>query len=199
MDHFPTHTTTTILNRLRTPSDAEAWSAFDARYRPVLRSFTARMFGLSQDQADEAAQETLTRFALALAAGKYERGRGRLRSWMISMARNVALELRRHRAYAPLEPGGDHDPEGPTAQATWDEEQRREVVRQAWRILREGSRFDERTLRCFELTVLHDVPVEAAAAQCAMTADDVYVARTRVRQRLATIEGELRAALDEDA
>jgi DNA-directed RNA polymerase specialized sigma24 family protein len=65
-------------------------------------------------------------------------------------------------------------------------------------MLRDESEFDDRTLGAFELSSLRGVPVAETAAQCGMSLDQVYVARSRVTKRLRSLVEELTAAFEED-
>ena len=56
-----TRTTTAMLDALHDPENALVWETFDKRYRPILIGF-ARNLGLSEQDAADIAQETLTRF-----------------------------------------------------------------------------------------------------------------------------------------
>ena len=87
-------TNTELLAQLRTASGEVAWQRFSERYRPMLTAF-ARQAGLKSDAAEDVAQQTLLAFYEALRAGKYERDKGRLRSWLYGIARNTLRNWRR--------------------------------------------------------------------------------------------------------
>jgi len=87
----------------RGPADPEKdaiWREFPGRYQPVLVAF-ARRFGLTHDQAEDAPQGALLRFVEEYRAGRYERSRGRLRSWIFTIARARILK-RMGQSYANL-------------------------------------------------------------------------------------------------
>jgi len=71
-------TTTRLLEGLCDPEDEALWCEFDAQYRPILVGF-ARRLGLNVEDAADLAQETLVRFVEAYRAGRYDRGKARLR------------------------------------------------------------------------------------------------------------------------
>lgn len=197
MDAIPTQTSTLLLQQLAATGDQSTWRLFDARYRPVLAGYLRRSFTLRHDEAEEAAQETLAQFALAYRAGKYQREKGRLRSWLMGIARNVAHAARRARRGVSA---GDFEPPDPVHQeAVWDQEQSRHIAVQAWDALRANSRFDERTLRAFEFAQLRGMDTAAVAATCSMSEDEVYVAKSRVARKLQQIEMQLREAYEVDS
>ena len=96
-----TRTTTALLEALLDPADDEVWQDFDRRYRPILIAFAQRL-GLPDE---DAAQDTLTRFVRSYREGKYDRDRGRLRSWIIGIARHCIYDIHQHRATNPKRGG----------------------------------------------------------------------------------------------
>lgn len=122
-------TSTSLLEGLRDRGNQSAWSAFCSRYRPLLVRFGQRM-GLGDQDAQDAAQETLLAFIENYGQGKYQRDKGRLRNWLLGIARNKVLYLRRQRGrqVQPRDQTGQtisFDPAGPaeareTAIAAWE-------------------------------------------------------------------------------
>lgn len=188
-------TTTQLLEALRDPSDRPAWEHLDRRFRPVIAGFTRRL-GLTESEAEEAAQQTLYEFARAYRDGRYERERGRLSSWILGIAHHTALRtLRDRRRAASL----DEDQADESAlRSIWSEERDRVILMQALGKLRDDSSIDDRTLLVFELTALRGVPTGEAAAQAGMTADQVYVARSRLVKRLREAVAVMTGAFEED-
>lgn len=192
-------TTTVLLESLKDPAQATVWNEFDARFRPLLTAFAARL-GLEGSDAEEVAQETLVEFVEAYRAGKYDRTRGRLSSWIISIARHKVSH--RHRALGRAEGvRGDSAmvdlADDSQLVAVWKDEQQRMIVVQAMETLRAG-RTREPTIRAFELFAIRGVPAEQVALDCGMTVDEVYTAKSRVTTRLRGIVDELTAAWRED-
>jgi DNA-directed RNA polymerase specialized sigma24 family protein len=74
-------TSTTLLEALHDPSDEAAWRRFRTRYEPLLRSY-ARRVGLFDADAQDVAADTLATFLTAYRAGRYDRTRARLKSWL---------------------------------------------------------------------------------------------------------------------
>lgn len=193
-------TTTLLLESLKDPAQDAVWREFDLRYRPLLVSF-GRSLGLSPEDAEEVAQESLTGFVRAYRQGKYSRERGRLSSWIIAIARNRIADRRRVLAKRAGQRGESamidlrND-----AQLTqlWETERRRNIYFRALDMLREGGKTEERTMLAFELVTLRGVPAQSAAAECGMSVDEVYVAKNRVTKRLRAIVEKLTAAYAED-
>ncbi len=186
-------TTTLLLDSLKDERNARAWEEFDVRYRRVIEDF-AKSLGLREEDAQEVAQQTLADFVQAYRAGRYDRGRGRLHSWIIGIAQNKVVDVFRSKARA-----------GPQASETsmadlsdthrltqiWDDQLKKTILQRALERLQSETNFDAKTLRAFELVALRDVSVEAAAEECGMKPSDVYVAKHRSLKRLREIVAEI--------
>lgn len=193
---FPTRTSTSFLEDLHDPSATEAWREFDRRYTPIITGF-ARHLGLGEADAADVAQETVVAFLSEYRSGGYSRDRGRLRSWLLAMARSrIALVRRRGvRHSASLEVGEAPEPcDDRTLEAIWETQRRRELLRQAMDQLRTTTRIDARTIRAFELLCIHRMAPEVVADELGMQVRDVYVSKFRVAQRLRTIVASLQTA-----
>lgn len=193
-------TTTVLLDSLKDPARDSVWVEFDARYRPILTAF-GRQFGLNRADAEEVAQETLAEFLRAYREGKYDRTKGRLSSWIISIAQNRALMRRRSLARRAALRGDSAlvDLRNPAhLTQVWRAEQERAIFARAWEALRATGRTSDRTLEAFELVAMRGVPSEAVAAQCGITIDEVYAAKNRVTTRLRELIEELTRAYEEE-
>lgn len=194
-------TTTLMLDELRDESRPEGWRRFSERYWPVLCGFGVKL-GLNDADAADAAQWTLMQFLNEFRAGRYERARGRLSSFIIGIARNRILALRRE-ARARQGRGGDVDladelPDEATLTNIWENERRRMILDEAISQLRDSPRLAPGTFAAFELVALRGVPADEAARQASMTLNDVYVARSRCTRRLRELVGEITEAWDQD-
>ena len=59
-DSIPTRAS--LLLRIRKAEDADAWQQFVDRYRPLIVGYARNTFGLTAEDAEDAAQETLNAF-----------------------------------------------------------------------------------------------------------------------------------------
>lgn len=184
-----TITTTELLDGLYDSGNRSAWTEFDNRYRPILYGFLRRM-GISDADAADVAQETLARFVQDYRARKYDRNKGRLRSWLIGIARCRLADLQRdvgRRGVIHGESAIAGLPDDPADESVWEAEERRVIFEQAIRELRETTRFNERTIEAFERVVLRHEPVEQVAAQLGLSPQEIYNAKNRVVDRLREI------------
>ncbi len=179
-------TTTLLLSRLHNSDDVEAWKLFDDRFRQVVVSVGVRM-GLGESDAEEAAQETLVQAVRDYQAGRYDRSRGRLSSWIVAIAHHRISDAKRRRRReqgAPFEtPVGDSPVVSEVAEA-FELALERRIFEEAWSRLQTEGGSDRKTILAFELTAMRGVPAKEAAAQTGLSVEQVYVAKNRVAHRL---------------
>ena len=179
-------TTSALLDGLHDESNHTVWEEFDRRYRPILLRF-ARRLGLDENDAADVAQETLLRFLRAYRAGEYHRGKGRLRSWLVGIAKYRIADLRRAAARRKVTRGqsaigdvpGDDELEG-----IWIAEEHQVIFNRALEDLRQTTRIADATLDAFERLVVRHESVETVAAGLEMTPQEVYDAKSRVVAKL---------------
>jgi len=139
------------------------------------------------------------RFLRKYREGAYRRERGRLRAWILTIARNCVIDLHRERARRREQRGLsalDELPGEAELEATWDAECERAIVRRALEELRSRSGFDERTVTAFERVAFHHEAPAEVAASLGLTVDSVYAAKSRCVRRLRAIVGELEAVYE---
>lgn len=188
-----TTTNTVLLEGLQDPKNEDVWREFDARYRPVVLAF-ARRLGLDDADAADAAQEAMLEFVQGYRAGKYERSRGRLRSWIFGIAKHRAADIRRssaRRREARGESAIVSVPSDDRQTEIWEEEWRRAIIQHAMTELRAATKVNPKTIRAFELVALGGRRPAEVAEELEMTVNDVYVARSRVLDKLQSIISEL--------
>jgi len=192
-------TTTALLAGLQDETNEAVWEEFDRRYRPIIFAY-ARRLGLSEDEAGDVAQDALLRFIQEYRAGKYDRQRGRLRSWIIGIVKYRVADLKRSKL-SRREFRGESAimdiPRDDELAALWEDERRRVLLRQAVDELRCGSRLNEKTVRAFEMFALEQTAAPAVAAALGIGVQDVYVAKNRVAARLREILERLERIFDD--
>lgn len=188
-----TQTTTQLLNDLRHRSNDAAWSEFDGRYRPILIALAER-YGVRPSDSADVAQDVLAEFARAYAQGGYDRERGRLRMWLIGIARRRIADHLRQRARRPelsLSAEIVDLPEDAELEQVWDIEHRRSVFVAAFGMLRASMKMSPQTVRVFEMHVVEGQSVEATVAALGVTAHDVYQAKSRCLGRMRELCAEV--------
>jgi RNA polymerase sigma-70 factor (ECF subfamily) len=176
-----TQTSTTLLNTLLAePADQGAWRTFCDRYGPAVYRF-ARRQGLAEADADEVLSDTLTTFFEAYRAGRYERQRGRLRTWVFGIAMNKAREMRRTLARNRPTDSLEHLTDEPATDAPdteFEDDVERTIAFQCLDHVR--TRVAPLTYQAFDLYVLKGRPPDEVARVLGIDTPKVYVAKSRV-------------------
>lgn len=179
-------TRASLLIRVRDPADQAAWHEFVEIYRPVVLRL-ARQKGMQQADADDVAQQIL--LSIARAVESYDSERGRFRAWLNRVAHNAILNAITRakpdrgagdtRVLAILDQQEAHDgPESDLLRL----EYRREVFRWAARQVRQE--FHEDTWNAFWRTAVDGQECEVVAKELGKKRGAIYVARSRVTQRI---------------
>lgn len=191
-----TVTNTELLNGLRRSDNRMVWQQFVERYQPVIERYAVR-FGLSQADAQDAAQQALIEFSASYQAGKYDREQGRLRSWLFGIARNQMRNLRRKRGRGERQVIDetnatgffDRLPDDDELEKAWDEEWRQSVVRQCLEEVR--REVDAKTIEAFELFAWKGFSAQEVAARLEMTPNAVFIAKHRVLRRIRELADQM--------
>ena len=194
-----TRTTSTLLSDLHQPGNQLAWEQIHARYHPVLIN-VARRAGLADADAADVAQDTLADLFRSLMEKRYDRSKGRLRQWLLGIARLRIADTRRKRASAGdtfVDTISDHADEAEWTQA-WDAEQRTVILNQAIELLRQSDKLQPHTLAAFEMTALRNMPAAQVAAELKLSTQEVYLAKSRCLERVRAIIAELDQAYSDD-
>ena len=197
MTDFP-ETRESLLLQLSSPANREAWDRFVALYRPVIYRL-ARRRGMQDADAQDLTQQVFVAVASAIARFEKQEGSGGLRHWLRRIAGNAIINAlsRRPRDRAT---GGTSVQELLAEQRGGDDESateieleyRRELYLQAAAIVRGDVESD--TWRAFELTVIENRPIEAAALELNKPVGVIYAARSRIMRRLRDAVKELERA-----
>src|SRR6188474_2800745 len=89
-------TTTQLLEPLRSRAASAAWGTLVERYEPVLIG-VARRLGLGEADAADASQQTLLDVVRELRAERFDRSRGGLRRWTLTVLRHRVADIIRSR------------------------------------------------------------------------------------------------------
>ncbi len=175
-------TSVSLLERLRRPAEAEAWSRFVRLYTPLLHSWANRL-GLTGADADDLVQEVLTLLVKKLPEFAYD-PRQRFRGWLWTVTLNQFRAGRRRKSL-PLEDGEDRlaDLAGDDARDELEQaEYRRYLIGRALKLMRDE--FQPSTWRAFWECAAEGRTAAVVAGRLGITVDAVYAAKSRVLRRL---------------
>jgi RNA polymerase sigma-70 factor (ECF subfamily) len=193
-------TRASLILRLPSAADAEAWQEFVTLYEPFIYRF-ARRGGLQDADASELVQNVMLAVARAVGRWKPDPARARFRTWLFRIARNQlrdALDaLHRHDRFRSAP--NDSTLHRVSAPEEFTEEQirteaRREVFRSAAERIRPAVK--ESTWQAFWLTAVEARDADSVARELGLSPAAVYIARSRI---LARLRHEVRRWENDDA
>lgn len=186
MTKFP-ETRASLLVKVKSLDDQEAWEIFADTYQPVVYRM-ARMRGMQDADALDLVQDVLVRVSAAIE--NFEKRPGvQFRNWLGRIAKNAILSALSRSPRETGEGGPDSNnmleelPGQPNPLAKQlAEEVRREQFLRAAAIVR--ADVNRETWLAFERTAIQRMSCEDAALELGKTIGTIYAARSRVFQRL---------------
>jgi RNA polymerase sigma-70 factor (ECF subfamily) len=177
-----------LIMRLPSQSDVDAWSEFSLIYEPMLYRFGRRR-GLQDADARELVQSVMISVARAVERWEPNREKARFRTWLFRIARNQWLNMATKRRL-DVATGRTTDLFLLHAQVEESEEDclleyRREVFRLAAAHVRDS--IQPATWEAFWRTSVLDIAADQVAKELGMSTGAVYIARYRVTQRLKSL------------
>lgn len=184
-------TSLSILERARSRDGESAWRAFAAIYSPLLRTWIAR-YEVAENDADDLVQEVLLFVGEHLPDFEHNGRTGAFRNWLRQALVYRLRKFWNDRRRRPAGYGtGDsravdllnelEDPKSSQSQL-WNREHDRHVLSQLMSQLR--SEFAGTTWEAFRLTAIEGEKASDVTEKLGMTANAVWVAKSRVMRRL---------------
>jgi RNA polymerase sigma-70 factor (ECF subfamily) len=172
----------TLLMKLRQPGAQDAWRHFVLLYTPLLQAW-ARRLGLQDQDTADLLQEVFAVLVRKLPEFDYDRDRS-FRAWLRAVLVNKWREGRR-RVVVASTAGLDPLPEPQVAaddELLAEAEYRQHLVQRALQLV-QGD-FQPTTWQAFQECVLAGKPAAAVARALGLSVNAVYLAKSRVVQRL---------------
>jgi RNA polymerase sigma-70 factor (ECF subfamily) len=181
-------TRSTLLLRVRNPSDTKAWGEFVTLYQPLLTAYV-RQRGLGEEDARDVVQDVFARLVKSLPEFELERHRGRFRSWLWQVCQSALCDwARRQRRRTRAEgawlkrlsespPSDGHD-----SDADWVRLHRRRIV--SFALEQVKARSQATTWACFEDHLLKRKPSVEVARDLGVTANAVNINSSRILDRI---------------
>ncbi|MFH0983144.1 MAG: sigma-70 family RNA polymerase sigma factor [Planctomycetota bacterium] len=183
-------TRATLLMRIKDPRDTVAWREFHALYAPLLYRY-ARARGLTVADAEEVRDRCLATLARRMTTFEYDRHKGRFQAWLGQLVHNQVTDLLRRRC-VPV--AGSRiartvpDPR-PTPDELWERQWRRQHLKHCVEHVKVSV--SERNYRAFCMLLFEECSVQEVCHRLGMSSGQVYVAKSRVLQRVRERLGEL--------
>jgi RNA polymerase sigma-70 factor (ECF subfamily) len=179
-----------LFDRLCQPGAAQAdWDRLFSIYAPLLRGWLLR-YPFQGADVDDLVQDVLAVVIRKLPQFRHNGRDGAFRAWLRGVLVNQVRHFyRRRRAHPePADPQDEESPllllEQPDSELArrWDEEHDRHVMGRLLDLIR--TEFAETTWQAFERAVVQGRAAAEVAAELGLTANAVWIARSRVTRRL---------------
>jgi RNA polymerase sigma-70 factor (ECF subfamily) len=187
-----------LLVRIQDPRDERAWTEFVEIYEPVVYRI-ARHKGLQDADAAELTQEVFLAVAAAIRRWEPDPARGKFRTWLFRIARNLIINSVAARRRHPQGTGDtgflarlEEEPAPAGADSVLlDQEYKRELFR--WAAERIRGEFRDPTWQAFWLTSVEGQEIRHVAESLGLSTGAVYIARSRImarlREKIEALEG----------
>jgi RNA polymerase sigma-70 factor, ECF subfamily len=178
-----------LLARLGDQHDRAAWHEFCHRYGELIRNF-ARHQDLQPADCDDVLQDVLVALTTAMPGFRYDKSRGRFRSYLKTIALNAIFARRKaRRREVAIDDVKSSAPglavKNEAIERIWDLQWRQYHLRHAMRQI--SAEFNEADRAAFTQYAINGLGAEETADALKMSVDQVYQAKSRILKRLSAI------------
>ena len=181
-------TRASLILRLGNPADDLAWAEFLQIYEPILFRLASR-WGLQDADAREVVQETLLGVSKSIHRFSADENGASFRRWLSAITRN---KLADHLAKRSKQEHGSGDSDvylwlnqqaaDDSNASVWDWSEKREVF--SWAATKVRQQVTQRTWQAFHRSSVLGEDIKLVAEDLGMREGMIYVARSRVMNRL---------------
>jgi RNA polymerase sigma factor (sigma-70 family) len=185
-------TRASLIGRLADLGDTFTWQEFFETYWGLIYG-VARKAGLSDADAQDVVQETMSSVAKHMPTFRYDPAKGSFKAWLLKLTRwRIVDQVRKRReGYPRPRPDSSSrtdtvaripDPASLLPDAVWEEEWEANLVNAALAKLR--RKVDPEKFQIFDFYVNKDWPAEKVAARFQVSVEQVYMAKHRITEML---------------
>jgi RNA polymerase sigma-70 factor (ECF subfamily) len=172
-----------LLDRLRSYKDHEAWQEFSGLYELLIRRWVGRLVS-RPDSVDDITQEVLKALVEELPHFRHNLRKGAFRAWLRSITIHRVRRHWRDQQPTPAQLSDARDLEDPRSALSglWDIEHDRYVVQELLKRIRPV--LDDRTWDIFQRLVFRGCSPREIARDLECSPNVVYIAKSHVLKRL---------------
>lgn len=191
-DRETLRTRASLIDKLADLSNQAGWREFFDTYWGLIYG-VARKAGLSDADAQDVVQDTMSSVARQMPTFRYDPARGSFKGWLLTLTRwRIVDRLRKKRVDykepPPESPTGTDviaqipDPASLLPDAVWEKEWEANLVQAAKANLR--RKVDPQKLQIFDFYVTKEWPAEKVAEKFQVAIEQVYLAKHRITEML---------------
>lgn len=176
-----------LIEKIKDPRDAEAWSEFAEIYYPLVFGICRRK-GLQHADATDIAQEVLSRVANAVGSYRHDQPGATFRGWLYRITRNLTVDFFRRKGRDPLAKAAPQHDLHEIQEPSLEESQefhfafRKHLFTVVAKVVQ--HQVHPQTWAAFWKTEIEHMDVVGASEELSMTRGAIYVARSRVIAKL---------------
>ena len=178
-------TSLSLLEHVQQSPDDSAWQRLVDLYTPLIRVWLKRYALLDQD-IDDLVQEVLTVVVRKVPEFQRNSQTGSFRRWLRTITVNCLRTFWRSQRYRPKMANKEGfaqildqlEDANSALSEVWDREHDDHVARRLLEMVR--PRFEPKTWLAFQRVALEEIPVDEVASELGMTANAVFIAKSRV-------------------
>ena len=181
---IPPKTRASLILRLRTREDADAWEEFTEVYQPLIFRIAVSR-GLQPADANDVTQEVMTRVAKSIRLFDPAPGKGSFRGWLSRITRNLVIDFMRNKNRLPKTCDDSaiyqlvhSKPDSSAESQMFDLEYERQLF--AWAAEKVEPSFEPATWQAFWQTAIEHRQVADVAKELEVSRGAVYISRSRV-------------------
>ena len=178
-------TSHSLLDRLQHGPNDQAWGRMLDLYSPLIRGWLKR-YALRDQDVDDLVQEVLAIVVRRLPSFERRPQIGSFRRWLRTITVNCLRDFWRSQRFQPRSTGNGgfervldqlEDPQSALS-ILWDQEHDQHVKNSLLEKIR--PRFEAKTWQAFQRVAVDGAPVEQVARELDMTANAIFIAKSRV-------------------
>ena len=196
MPDYSKRTDPRLLSDLQSDSQSDLWFDFCQLYEPFIRSWLGR-FQLGEQDIDDLSQEVLTVVVRKIGEFQHQGRAGSFRSWLRKVTTNCTRDYwksRRRKLSVTIEREflemlEQLEDDSSRLSGHWDQEHYEFVLKSLLEQVR--SRFNEKTIRAFQMFAIEQIPIKQVAATLDVTESAISLAKTRVLDAMQQLTGDV--------
>ncbi|MCX6896130.1 MAG: sigma-70 family RNA polymerase sigma factor [Verrucomicrobia bacterium] len=187
-----------MIQRLKNWQDQSSWENFFEIYWKLIYRFAIKS-GLTEEEAQDVVQETMSAVARHMPSFKYDPAVGSFKAWLLNMTRWRISDQRAKRQQVvcaesnSTEVNGVLDPSSQYLEAAWNAEWEQHMMEAAMARVRRN--LDPQKYQIFDFCVNKGWPPEKVAQAFGVSIDQIYLAKHRVleviKEEVARLEREM--------
>lgn len=174
---------TTDVSFLEKISDGDevSWEKFKEIYSPLIR-YCGHEWGLNAVETDELVQDVMVSFFMGSKTFRYDRSKGKFRSYLQEIAKNKIFSLLRKRKGAAAELSENQALIDYAFDEKWDAEWHSYLCTEAFKLLE--KEMEAVSFQSFKMYVMEERPPAEVAAKLGISVNAVYINKCRALEHL---------------